>query len=134
MTVITSRIGSPVVTGLTAITMFGALGTQSLSPISYKSEVVQITADYSSACPRVSYSHETSDRVNTKREVPMLTVDAGLKRPQAVVMEQPDQKNGAVEAMRILQEAMQGEAERAGLTAEEDVIALVRELRNTCEF
>ncbi|MCM1540667.1 MAG: AbrB/MazE/SpoVT family DNA-binding domain-containing protein [Blautia sp.] len=38
--------------------------------------------------------------------------------------------NSAVYAMQILQREMTGEAERIGLTSEDDVMALVRELRN----
>lgn len=38
--------------------------------------------------------------------------------------------NSAVYAMQMLQQEMAGEAERTGLTSEEDVIALVKELRN----
>lgn len=38
--------------------------------------------------------------------------------------------NSAVYAMQILQQEMAGEAERAGLTSEEDVINLVKEIRS----
>lgn len=38
--------------------------------------------------------------------------------------------NSAVYAMQMLQQEMAGEAERTGLTSEEDVMALVKELRN----
>ena len=38
--------------------------------------------------------------------------------------------NSAVYAMQMLQQEMTGEAERTGLTSEEDVMALVKELRN----
>lgn len=38
--------------------------------------------------------------------------------------------NSAVYAMQILQRGMVGEAERAGLTSEDDVMALVKEFRN----
>lgn len=38
--------------------------------------------------------------------------------------------NSAVYAMRMLQQEMTGEAERSGLTAEDDVMMLVREMRN----
>ena len=38
--------------------------------------------------------------------------------------------NSAVYAMQTLQAEMIGEAERAGLTTEEDVMALVQDLRN----
>ena len=41
--------------------------------------------------------------------------------------------NSAVYAMQMLQQEMTGEAERAGLTSEDDVMALVRELRNEDE-
>ena len=41
--------------------------------------------------------------------------------------------NSAVYAMQILQQEMAGEAERIGLTSEDDVMALVRELRNEDE-
>lgn len=37
--------------------------------------------------------------------------------------------NSAVYAMQVLQSEMRGEAERAGLTSEEDIMALVRGLR-----
>lgn len=38
--------------------------------------------------------------------------------------------NSAVYAMQVLQKEMAGEAERAGLTSDDDVMALVKELRN----
>lgn len=38
--------------------------------------------------------------------------------------------NSAVYAMQVLQQQMAGEAERAGLTSDEDVNALVNELRS----
>lgn len=38
--------------------------------------------------------------------------------------------NSAVYAMQLLQHDMQGEAERTGLTSEEDIMSLVKELRN----
>ncbi len=38
--------------------------------------------------------------------------------------------NSAVYAMQVLQREMLGEAERTGLTSDEDVMALVKELRN----
>lgn len=38
--------------------------------------------------------------------------------------------NSAVYAMNILQEQMQGEAERTGLISEEDIMDLVRDLRS----
>ncbi len=38
--------------------------------------------------------------------------------------------NSAVYAMQVLQHEMTGEAERTGLTTDDDVIALVEELRN----
>ena len=38
--------------------------------------------------------------------------------------------NSAVYAMQVLQQEMAGEAERTGLTSEDDVMALVGELRN----
>ena len=41
--------------------------------------------------------------------------------------------NSAVYAMQVLQREMAGEAERAGLTSEDDVMALVKELRNEDE-
>ena len=41
--------------------------------------------------------------------------------------------NSAVYAMQALQQEMTGEAERAGLTLEEDVMALVKELRSEDE-
>ncbi len=41
--------------------------------------------------------------------------------------------NSAVYAMQMLQKEMTGEAERAGLTSEEDVMELVNELRNEDE-
>ena len=39
----------------------------------------------------------------------------------------------AVYAMQMLQQEMAGEAERAGLTSEDDIMALVRELRDEDE-
>lgn len=41
--------------------------------------------------------------------------------------------NSAVYAMQMLQREMVGEAERSGLTSEDDVMALVKELRNEDE-
>lgn len=41
--------------------------------------------------------------------------------------------NSAVYAMQILQQEMAGEAERTGLVSEDDVMALVKELRNEDE-
>ncbi len=41
--------------------------------------------------------------------------------------------NSAVYAMQVLQNEMRGEAERTGLTSEDDVMALVKELRNEDE-
>lgn len=38
--------------------------------------------------------------------------------------------NSAVYAMQVLQSEMAGEAERTGLTSDDDVIALVKELRS----
>ncbi|MDO4557122.1 MAG: AbrB/MazE/SpoVT family DNA-binding domain-containing protein [Lachnospiraceae bacterium] len=38
--------------------------------------------------------------------------------------------NSAIYAMQILQSEMVGEAERSGLTSDEDVMALVKEVRN----
>ncbi len=38
--------------------------------------------------------------------------------------------NSAIYAMQMLQNEMTGEAERAGLTSDDDVMALVRELRD----
>ncbi len=38
--------------------------------------------------------------------------------------------NSAVYAMQMLQSEMQGEAERTGLVSEDDVMALVKELRD----
>lgn len=38
--------------------------------------------------------------------------------------------NSAVYAMQVLQKEMDGEAERAGLVSDDDVMALVKELRN----
>ncbi len=38
--------------------------------------------------------------------------------------------NSAVYAMQVFQKEMTGEAERAGLTSDNDVVALVKELRN----
>ena len=38
--------------------------------------------------------------------------------------------NSAVYAMQVLQQEMAGEAARAGLDSEEDIMALVKELRN----
>ena len=41
--------------------------------------------------------------------------------------------NSAVYAMQMLQNEMIGEAERAGLTSDEDIMALVKELRDEDE-
>ena len=41
--------------------------------------------------------------------------------------------NSAVYAMQVLQKEMTGEAERAGLTSDDDVMALVKELRDEDE-
>lgn len=41
--------------------------------------------------------------------------------------------NSAVYAMQMLQREMAGEAERSSLTSDEDVMALVKELRNEDE-
>ncbi len=44
--------------------------------------------------------------------------------------------NSAVYAMQVLQAEMAGEAERAGITSDDDVMALVKELRSedkSCE-
>lgn len=41
--------------------------------------------------------------------------------------------NSAVYAMQVLQSEMRGEAERTGLTSEEHVMALVKELRDEDE-
>jgi len=41
--------------------------------------------------------------------------------------------NSAVYAMQMLQNEMQGEAEKAGLTTEEDIMALVKEVRAESE-
>ena len=41
--------------------------------------------------------------------------------------------NSAVYAMQMLQQEMAGEAERTGLTSEDDVMALVKELRDEDE-
>lgn len=41
--------------------------------------------------------------------------------------------NSAVYAMQVLQREMAGEAERTGLTSDDDVMALVKELRNEDE-
>lgn len=41
--------------------------------------------------------------------------------------------NSAVYAMQVLQREMAGEAERTGLTSDEDVMQLVKELRNEDE-
>lgn len=41
--------------------------------------------------------------------------------------------NSAVYAMQVLQQEMTGEAERTGLTSEDDVTALAKELRNEDE-
>ena len=38
--------------------------------------------------------------------------------------------NSAVYAMQVLQKEMAGEAERAGLTSDDDVMALVKEMRD----
>ena len=41
--------------------------------------------------------------------------------------------NPAIFAMETLQKEMEGEAEKAGLTSEEDIIALCREVRDEVE-
>lgn len=41
--------------------------------------------------------------------------------------------NSAVYAMQVLQREMAGEAERTGLSSDDDVMALVKELRNEDE-
>ena len=41
--------------------------------------------------------------------------------------------NSAVYAMQVLQNEMAGEAKRTGLTSDDDVMALIRELRNEDE-
>ena len=41
--------------------------------------------------------------------------------------------NSAVYAMQVLQKEMAGEAERSGLTSDDDVMAFVEELRNEDE-
>ena len=41
--------------------------------------------------------------------------------------------NSTVYAMQLLQQEMAGETERAGLTSEDDVTALVKEMRNEDE-
>ena len=41
--------------------------------------------------------------------------------------------NSAVYAMQVLQKEMAGEAERTGLTSDDDVMALVKELRDEDE-
>ncbi len=41
--------------------------------------------------------------------------------------------NSAVYAMQVLQSEMRGEAERTGLTSDENVVALVREMRDEDE-
>ncbi len=41
--------------------------------------------------------------------------------------------NSAVYAMQVIQSEMRGEAERTGLTSDEDVMALVREMRDEDE-
>ena len=41
--------------------------------------------------------------------------------------------NSAVYAMQMIQQEMAGEAERTGLDSEDDVVALVKELRNEDE-
>lgn len=39
--------------------------------------------------------------------------------------------NSAVYAMQVLQNEMKGEAERTGLNSDDDIMALVKELRNS---
>lgn len=41
--------------------------------------------------------------------------------------------NSAIYAMQVLQKEMMGEAERTGLTSDEDVITLVSDMRNESE-
>lgn len=40
-----------------------------------------------------------------------------------------DKKNAAATAMKIFQEEMRGEAERAGLNTDEDIVAFMKEIR-----
>jgi AbrB family looped-hinge helix DNA binding protein len=47
-----------------------------------------------------------------------------IKQNDQVIM-----MNSAVYAMRMLQTAMAGEAEKAGLTSDDDVTAMIREMR-----
>jgi AbrB family looped-hinge helix DNA binding protein len=47
-----------------------------------------------------------------------------IKRADEVVM-----MNSAVYAMKVLQEGMKGEAEKAGLYSDEDVVNLIMEMR-----
>ena len=58
-----------------------------------------------------------------------LGIDVGdrvtlIKRANEVVM-----MNSAVYAMKLLQEGMKGEAEKAGLYSDEDVVKLIMEMR-----
>jgi AbrB family looped-hinge helix DNA binding protein len=58
-----------------------------------------------------------------------LGIDVGdrvtlIKRADEVVM-----MNSAVYAMKVLQEGMKGEAEKAGLYSDEDVVKLIMEMR-----
>jgi len=58
-----------------------------------------------------------------------LGVDVGdrvtlIKRADEVVM-----MNAAVYAMKVLQEGMKGEAEKAGLYSDEDVVNMIMEMR-----
>ena len=48
-----------------------------------------------------------------------------IKQADKVVM-----MNSAIYAMKVLQHAMEGEAEKANLRSEEDVIAMVMEMRS----
>ena len=65
------------------------------------------------------------------REV--LGVSNGDKVPFIVEGETVRVVNAAVYAMQMLQLRMLGEAEKAGITSEEDVLALVRSIRSESE-
>lgn len=60
----------------------------------------------------------------------ILGVNSGDRVPFIVEGNSVRMVNSAVYAMQLLQQDMQGEAERFGLTSDDDVMQLVKELRN----
>jgi len=60
-----------------------------------------------------------------------LGVDTGDRVTLIVKEDQVIMMNSAIYAMRMLQLGMAGEAERIGVQTEEDVVQLIKELRNS---